>query len=1107
MIKGNIAILAGQADEQYQREFLSGAMEKAFEAGYSVSVFSMYIKYQNTKEREIGDSNIFNLINYDMFDAVIIMSDTIQTPGVAERLEEHIHSTFKGTVLTIDSDSKYFGTFWTDGYLAVYSLISYMIEKCGLKDIAYLSGRRNHRHAIRRMEAYKDAMRDHGLTVADNRVFWGDFWYTSGSGCAEELFREREHLPEAIACANDCMAIGLADELVRKGIRIPEDIKIAGYGAIEEGYNSPSSLTSVRVPSRYYGEFAVESVLKMMNGEKPGEPHYEPDIYVGESCGQKPVDYINNNRRSRWLADTSEEGYYSIHNTMLMDMTSTDNLNDFLNSVYENIYQLKDIRRFSIMLNDLWLLPEYMLEKEFPEVGYSNYILNALSFDREKNDELVLGMDSTFEVKKMLPYYEQQNPSAYIFTPLFHENISLGYAMVSYGNEPRCYDEVYRLWISSVCEGLECLRRMEIIHALKSKVASLESVKFRTAGDRGSSDYELTKKDVEEMNEVDRLLDSNELKYHFQPIVSTVDGSIYSYEALMRSGSEWKIPPLQIIKNAERLGRLDDVEKATFSNVLDIVSDNSRIFDKRKVFINSIPGIQLDPADIPIIESKLRKHAGSVVIELTEQQELKDVELERLKEKYDSLGVGLALDDYGTGYSNVSNLLRYMPNIVKIDRSLLTEIQSSTQKQHFVRDIIEFCHGNNILALAEGVETSEELKTVIRLGADLIQGYYTARPSETIIDEIDEKIRQEIKHIHSSLEDGSGEREYIAGRVNRISVSNLIKDNKSTIIIGSKDATFRDVTIVGTPGLRSRLNIIVLEGYEGRVTLENVYLTNTKGRPCIDVAENSSLTLRLVGNNNLVDGGIRVPETARLLVEGEGSLSIINETNNSYGIGGDSESSNGAVNFYQDGEVKIEVIGQRAIGIGSGLGGQLSINRGKYDIRVSGDEGVGIGSANGSLALSMHSCSVTVDISVNKGVCIGSINKNTNVQIWDSFVECTANAKLVSSIGTLYGDFVRADFHDMGSAININADKGIGIGGLNGTTDFVVLASSFRFAGSGNELYVYGGNGADTNVSFTNSDVSIDMKSEHGKITNAQDENVQVTYGRYRVILNETVIS
>ena len=139
MVKGKIALLLGQADEGYQQAFVRGAMRQGFKSGYSVFLFSMYIKYQNNKERERGDSNIFNLLNPSMFDAVIIMSDTIQTPGTEAKVEEFLKNNFKGPVICVDTESPYFTHFWSEGYEPIYHLVSHMIEVHKKKDIAFLS--------------------------------------------------------------------------------------------------------------------------------------------------------------------------------------------------------------------------------------------------------------------------------------------------------------------------------------------------------------------------------------------------------------------------------------------------------------------------------------------------------------------------------------------------------------------------------------------------------------------------------------------------------------------------------------------------------------------------------------------------------------------------------------------------------------------------------------------------------------------------------------------------------------------------------------------------------------------------------------------------------
>ena len=79
-----IALLLGQADEEYQKDFIEGVIRQSRKRNYDVCVFSMFIKYQNSREREIGDSNIFEAINYSRFDAVILLVDTIQTPNRAK---------------------------------------------------------------------------------------------------------------------------------------------------------------------------------------------------------------------------------------------------------------------------------------------------------------------------------------------------------------------------------------------------------------------------------------------------------------------------------------------------------------------------------------------------------------------------------------------------------------------------------------------------------------------------------------------------------------------------------------------------------------------------------------------------------------------------------------------------------------------------------------------------------------------------------------------------------------------------------------------------------------------------------------------------------------
>ena len=1101
-----IAVMMAQADEPYQQELVRGIVKKSQELGYNVKIFSMYIKYQDNEEREVGDSNIFNLIPFNRFDALILFSDLLQTPGVERQLQERIHTKFSGPVVCVDTDTDYFYHFWTVGYDAVYAEVSHIIEKHHKKDIAYLTGRRNHVHSQRRLQAYRDAMEAHGLPVREDRIFYGDFWYTSGTGCAEALLRHRQEMPEAIVCANDCMAIGFADVMEQNGIKIPEDIIVAGYGTSDEGQRSPRSLTSTVIPAEYYGSFTVEAVDRMRKGENVPEPKPVGKLFIGESCGCHPDTAYLMQRRELWRTKDSEEGHESIHNHFMENLMLADTIDEFFHTVYESIHYLREVRKVEIALDPRWVNPDDLVQGGFFRHGYPSTMVDILSYDSENPSLCRVGAGRQFETRELIARDVDLNGLVSYFIPLYFEDKTYGYVALAFPPESACYETVTRLWLNTMMSGLEAFRRELVIQHLE-KVGTVKNP-MRMGQDPSmvkmgiTITEDLTPEERLDMEETKKILDNNLLVYHFQPIVNAVDGEIYSYEALMRSGTDRKVSPLSILRYANMMGRLADVEYATFNNVLTYVEEHRDLFNGKKIFINSIPGCKLEYQDFVLVEQKMGQNSDVAVVEMTEQTELSDEELNSLKQQYRRMGIGMAIDDYGTGYSNISNLLRYMPDYVKIDRSLLSNIQVNSQKQHFVREIIDFCHSNQILALAEGVETAEELQTVIRLGTDLIQGYYVARPSAEILESVESSVRSEISRFHREKEDGSADEAYHAGNSSRISLSHLVNENKTNILIGDKDATFRDITIVGMPNMETNVHIEILEGYDGRITLENVCLSNIKSRPCIRMAEGSRVTLCLVGENQFKGGGVMVPESAQFAMEGNGNLLIEQTAAGAFAIGNAMDKRHGIIEFYQDGELTIQSSGQTAVGIGSGLGGSIKINKGKYVLHMNGDEGVAIGSFKGNDSILIHDCDIFFAVSFYKSVYIGSMEGKTEIRIWRSLVRCTGSSKTLAAIGTISGEKATVEVNDLAIHLDVRADYHTALGSLTGATRIRMVYAGFNYKGIGRQGLVYGGISEDTEMEISSSDITIDLQSDSGKITNAPAEKIKETYGRASITVN-----
>lgn len=1100
-----LALLAAQVDETHQSRFVSGFLQEAFSDDLDVCVFSMYRKYMFTEIREKGEVNIYNLFDPKKFDGIVILKDTIQTADSTDLIEKRIKENFDGPVLVIDRDSEIFPTVFEDDYSGMASIVSHMIEVHGYKDIAYLSGKKWHKHSLSRLHAYEDTMISHGLMIREDRIIHGDFWYTSGEYAVKEWANSKKGLPEAIVCANDEMAIGVCNELTKMGIKIPDDVAVAGFDTSEEGALSPLYVTSCSLPYEEMGRYAVRYILLSLKGIKPDEFTCKPEFIKGQTCGCNCCDLKEYDpRRKEWPTSRMAQKRDDVFNMMTDSLMVQQDLSDFFSLVYSYAYQIDNVRRFSLCLSEPWRDLSNTPYVHMTHNGYPIEMILAVDYDIENNQGNV-NTNAVFDTKDLIPYLDRDRdiPTAFFFTPFFFESECFGYAVVNFGDKATSYNESFREWMEDVSRGFEFLRRSLTVNGYQKLMENMRNSKFFSTQERYDS---LGPEEKKECDLVSRILDNNILTYVYQPIVRVSDGEIYAYEALMRSATEEKASPLMIVKYAGLLERLGDVEKATFINILTDIENNPTKFGNAKVFLNSIPGVTMDEIDIHSIDDLLEHNADKIVVEFTEEAELNDVDLPRYKNHLEKLGIGIAIDDFGTGYSNINNLLRYMPNVVKIDRFLLTGIEKAPQKQHFVREIIKFCHDSEIMSLAEGIETTEELRTVVHMGVDLIQGYYTGKPAADPISRIDNKIKKEISMFLQEKDDGFEKHVYTAGNNNRVSLSLLTKSACSDIVIGKKDAIYKDISIIGAPNLQTDIHLHILSGYSGEITLENVDFANIKGRPCVDIEEDCEVTLVINGNNFFHGMGIKVAKSSSLTIEGEGNLSI--ETNDSefYGIGNDTLSEHGDLIFAQNGKIAIAGSGNSGICIGSAKGGKIDIKSGLFSLRAGGTTSVAVGSFDADSKINISNCNFSIDLSVDAGVGIGSLNKASEVYVEKTSVFVLGSGNYVSGIGTIGNSDSVFNVNDASIEVNLCSNNSACIGSLHGKSTLNINKAGLRLENSGNNALGIGGIMCDCKIKLTGTDTRVNIHNGLDKGTYAKKEDIVVINGRYKEIVNNEEI-
>lgn len=211
----------------------------------------------------------------------------------------------------------------------------------------------------------------------------------------------------------------------------------------------------------------------------------------------------------------------------------------------------------------------------------------------------------------------------------------------------------------------------------------------------------------------------------FQPILRATDGSVFGYEALLRSDEPSLIRPDLVVDAAERLDALPRLGRKVR---LLAASAMTQAPSDAVLFINLHP---LDLADESLFDaaSPLTQIAKRVVLEVTERAAIEEVDgVERRVARLREHGFRIAVDDLGAGYAGLSSFALLEPEIVKLDVSLLRDIDQSPVKQKLVQSMTALCKDMGFLVVAEGIETVAERDCVVALGCDLLQGYLFARP-------------------------------------------------------------------------------------------------------------------------------------------------------------------------------------------------------------------------------------------------------------------------------------------------------------------------------------------------------------------------------------------
>ncbi len=228
------------------------------------------------------------------------------------------------------------------------------------------------------------------------------------------------------------------------------------------------------------------------------------------------------------------------------------------------------------------------------------------------------------------------------------------------------------------------------------------------------------------MRTVEEVMEADELYIAYQPVVDLKRKEVFSYEALVRSHAKEYPEPYLLIQSAveqRAMGKL-----GRYLRRLAVEGCTAH-----RLFLNIHPDEFSEPWLVRP-DDAVTTHTEDIYLEITESVPLSHYQhCHSVLAELRTRGAKIAVDDLGAGYSNLKYIVDLEPEVVKLDRELVTNLRKNTRLYRLVVGLVNLCSEFGARVVAEGIETEEELEAVISAGVDFGQGFYLQRPNPEVM--------------------------------------------------------------------------------------------------------------------------------------------------------------------------------------------------------------------------------------------------------------------------------------------------------------------------------------------------------------------------------------
>ncbi len=469
-----IAVLGCGWSSYFVKDFIHGMMRAVEGKNIDIYVFNTYNYVEYSGFPNSTGFSIFNLINYEEFDGIVILSDLIGNARVLEHERLRILKS-KKPAISINKKMQGICCLRVDNYSGMYDALAHLIKMHNVSDIAYLSGKEQSVDISERYKAYMEVLKDNNITFDKEKVYTID---SCDYHCAYRFFddyvKSGKKLPQAFCCANDLLAMALLKICLENKIKVPEQLKIVGFDNITEAQCTKPSLTTVKNCADLLG---VEAVTRLIRGVNPMQVlNVKSTPIFRNTCGCS-------------YSVTSEQNLFALN--ILDDANKKEEFDSHLETLGEIFTEAADV--FTLLTNlENFFVKSHRFEGPdfciFMKSDWNSVLINSaenlpqnLSYGAQVQ-AICSVQDNKKYLRELLPSHDlipskmktTDKSNVFLFMPIFHHSYVHGYYVAK--NNLTMIDNRYGyMWTRSMGTGIEHFRKKNMFKQMSQQYLKLST--------------------------------------------------------------------------------------------------------------------------------------------------------------------------------------------------------------------------------------------------------------------------------------------------------------------------------------------------------------------------------------------------------------------------------------------------------------------------------------------------------------------------------------------------------------------------------------------------------------------------------------------------------